>query len=93
MMHLGRLRLLSELSVLGTISAVAEAVRLTRPAVSRQLDPRATILPRKKMRLFVLSAAVYGSAFGENRITHRITPWWQMPVDRSGTRGPCPYSC
>ena len=38
MLHLGRLRLLHELSVLGTISAVAEAVHLTRPAVSQQLD-------------------------------------------------------
>ncbi|CAJ0779949.1 HTH-type transcriptional regulator HdfR [Ralstonia psammae] len=37
MLHLGRLRLLHELSVLGTISAVAEAVHLTRPAVSQQL--------------------------------------------------------
>ena len=38
MLHLARLRLLSELSVLGTISAVAETVYLTRPAVSQQLD-------------------------------------------------------
>lgn len=37
MLNLSRLRLLSELSVLGTISAVAEAVHLTRPAVSQQL--------------------------------------------------------
>jgi DNA-binding transcriptional LysR family regulator len=37
MLNLGRLRLLSELSVLGTISAVAEAVHLTRPAISQQL--------------------------------------------------------
>ncbi len=37
MLHLGRLRLLHELSVLGTISAVAEAIGLTRPAVSQQL--------------------------------------------------------
>ena len=32
------LRLLSELSVLGTISAVAETVHLTRTAVSQQLN-------------------------------------------------------
>ncbi|RDU97203.1 LysR family transcriptional regulator [Trinickia dinghuensis] len=37
MLNLSRLRLLHELSVLGTISAVAEAVHLTRPAVSQQL--------------------------------------------------------
>ena len=37
MLHLGRLHLLHELSVLGTISAVAEAAHLTRPAVSQQL--------------------------------------------------------
>lgn len=37
MLHLGRLHLLHELSVLGTISAVAEAMHLTRPAVSQQL--------------------------------------------------------
>ncbi|ATP47705.1 LysR family transcriptional regulator [Pseudomonas putida] len=37
MLNLGRLKLLSELSVLGTVSAVAEAVHLTRPAVSQQL--------------------------------------------------------
>ncbi|CAN7372590.1 LysR family transcriptional regulator [Pseudomonas sp. Pseusp16] len=37
MLNLNRLHLLSELSVLGTISAVAEAVHLTRPAVSQQL--------------------------------------------------------
>ena len=38
MLHLARLRLLSELAVLGTISAVAETVHLTRPAVSQQLS-------------------------------------------------------
>ncbi len=38
MLNLGRLHLLHELSVLGTISAVAEAVHLTRPAVSQQLS-------------------------------------------------------
>lgn len=38
MLHLARLRLLSELSVLGTISAVADTVHLTRPAVSQQLN-------------------------------------------------------
>jgi DNA-binding transcriptional LysR family regulator len=37
MLNLGRLHLLHELSVLGTVSAVAEAVHLTRPAVSQQL--------------------------------------------------------
>jgi DNA-binding transcriptional LysR family regulator len=37
MLNLSRLRLLSELSVLGTISAVADAVHLTRPAISQQL--------------------------------------------------------
>jgi DNA-binding transcriptional LysR family regulator len=37
MLNLSRLHLLHELSVLGTISAVAEAVHLTRPAVSKQL--------------------------------------------------------
>lgn len=37
MLNLGRLHLLAELSVLGTITAVAEAVHLTRPAVSQQL--------------------------------------------------------
>ena len=37
MLNLPRLHLLSELSVLGTIAKVAEAVNLTRPAVSQQL--------------------------------------------------------
>lgn len=37
MLNLSRLHLLSELSVLGTIARVAEAVKLTRPAVSQQL--------------------------------------------------------
>lgn len=37
MLNLSRLHLLSELSVLGTIAKVAEAVNLTRPAVSQQL--------------------------------------------------------
>ncbi|CAB3777172.1 LysR family transcriptional regulator [Paraburkholderia caffeinilytica] len=37
MLNLSRLHLLHELSVLGTVSAVAEAVHLTRPAVSQQL--------------------------------------------------------
>jgi DNA-binding transcriptional LysR family regulator len=36
-LNFDRLRLLHELSVLGSISAVAEAVHLTRPAVSKQL--------------------------------------------------------
>jgi DNA-binding transcriptional LysR family regulator len=36
-LNLSRLHLLHELSVLGTISAVADAVHLTRPAVSKQL--------------------------------------------------------
>lgn len=38
MLNLDRLRLLQQLSVLGTISAVADAVHLTRPAVSKQLS-------------------------------------------------------
>lgn len=37
MLNLSRLHLLSELAVLGTIAKVAEAVNLTRPAVSQQL--------------------------------------------------------
>jgi DNA-binding transcriptional LysR family regulator len=37
MLNLSRLNLLSELAVLGTIAKVAEAVNLTRPAVSQQL--------------------------------------------------------
>ncbi|MFT3816218.1 MAG: LysR family transcriptional regulator [Rubrivivax sp.] len=37
MLNLSRLHLLSELAVLGTIAKVAEAVHLTRPAVSQQL--------------------------------------------------------
>ena len=37
MLNLSRLHLLTELSVLGTIAKVAEAVNLTRPAVSQQL--------------------------------------------------------
>lgn len=37
MLNLTRLRMLQELSVLGTISAVADAMSLTRPAVSQQL--------------------------------------------------------
>lgn len=37
MLSLPRLHLLSELAVLGTIAKVAEAVNLTRPAVSQQL--------------------------------------------------------
>jgi len=38
MLNLSRLKLLSELAVLGTIGKVAEAVNLTRPAVSQQLS-------------------------------------------------------
>lgn len=38
MLNLSRLHLLTELSVLGTIAKVAEAVNLTRPAVSQQLN-------------------------------------------------------
>jgi DNA-binding transcriptional LysR family regulator len=37
MLNLSRLQLLHELSVLGTITAVAQAMNLTRPAVSQQL--------------------------------------------------------
>lgn len=37
MLNLSRLHLLSELAVLGTIAKVADAVNLTRPAVSQQL--------------------------------------------------------
>lgn len=37
MLNLSRLHLLSELAVLGTIAKVADAVKLTRPAVSQQL--------------------------------------------------------
>lgn len=37
MLNLWRLQLLKELAVLGTMSAVAEALNLTRPAVSQQL--------------------------------------------------------
>ncbi len=37
MLNLSRLQLLHELSVLGTITAVARAMNLTRPAVSQQL--------------------------------------------------------
>ncbi|TAA50793.1 LysR family transcriptional regulator [Shinella sp. JR1-6] len=38
MLNLSRLQLLHELSVLGTISAVARSLNLTRPAVSQQLS-------------------------------------------------------
>ncbi|WP_374527282.1 LysR family transcriptional regulator [Acinetobacter sp.] len=38
MINIGRLRLLYELSILGSITAVAKAVHLTRPAVSQQLS-------------------------------------------------------
>src|ERR1700752_2605366 len=38
MLNLWRLHMLCELSVLGTISAVAETLKLTRPAVSQQLS-------------------------------------------------------
>ena len=61
MLHLGRLRLLHELSVLGTISAVAEAVHLTRPAVSQQLaqleDDLETVLIERSGRGVQLTPA------------------------------------
>ena len=38
MLHLARLRLLSELLILRTIFAEADTVHLTRPAVSQQLS-------------------------------------------------------
>lgn len=37
MINLNRLRLLHELSILGTITAVAQSLHLTRPAISQQL--------------------------------------------------------
>lgn len=61
MLNLSRLHLLQELSVLGTISAVAEAVHLTRPAVSQQLaqleDDLETILIERSGRGVQLTPA------------------------------------
>lgn len=61
MLNLSRLRLLHELSVLGTISAVADAVHLTRPAVSQQLaqleDELETVLIERSGRGVQLTPA------------------------------------
>lgn len=75
MLNLGRLRLLHELSVLGTISAVAEAVHLTRPAVSQQLaqleDELETVLIERSGRGVQLTPA-------GRRLVARATDLFQL---------------
>lgn len=61
MLNLSRLRLLSELSVLGSIAKVAEVVGLTRPAVSQQLalleQETGTVLFERSVRGVTLTTA------------------------------------
>ncbi|MDR5832364.1 LysR family transcriptional regulator [Caballeronia sp. LP006] len=75
MLNLSRLRLLHELSVLGTISAVADAVHLTRPAVSQQLaqleDELETVLIERSGRGVQLTPA-------GRRLVARATDLFQM---------------
>ncbi|RQT14903.1 LysR family transcriptional regulator [Burkholderia contaminans] len=75
MLNLSRLRLLHELSVLGTISAVADAVHLTRPAVSQQLaqleDELDTVLIERSGRGVQLTPA-------GRRLVARATDLFQM---------------
>lgn len=75
MLNLLRLRLLHELSVLGTISAVAEAVHLTRPAVSQQLaqleDELDTVLIERSGRGVQLTPA-------GRRLVARATELFEM---------------
>jgi DNA-binding transcriptional LysR family regulator len=78
MLNLSRLHLLHELSVLGTISAVAEAVHLTRPAVSQQLaqleDDLETILIERSGRGVQLTPA-------GRRLVARATGLFEMVAD------------
>ncbi|MBB4519695.1 DNA-binding transcriptional LysR family regulator [Paraburkholderia fungorum] len=78
MLNLSRMRLLHELSVLGTISAVAEAVHLTRPAVSQQLslleDELDTILIERSGRGVQLTPA-------GRRLVARATALFEMVED------------
>ncbi|WP_028206913.1 LysR family transcriptional regulator [Paraburkholderia nodosa] len=75
MLNLSRLRLLHELSVLGTISAVADAVHLTRPAVSQQLaqleDELETVLIERSGRGVQLTPA-------GRRLVARATELFEM---------------
>lgn len=70
MLNLTRLKLLHELSVLGSISSVAAAMNITRPAVSQQLS----LLERETgTALFERSAkGVRLTAAGE-RMVHRVS--------------------
>ncbi|WP_229758088.1 LysR family transcriptional regulator, partial [Paraburkholderia caffeinilytica] len=78
MLNLSRLHLLHELSVLGTISAVAEAVRLTRPAVSQQLaqleEELETVLIERSGRGVQLTPA-------GRRLVARATGLFEMVAD------------
>jgi len=78
MLNLSRLHLLHELSVLGTISAVAEAIHLTRPAVSQQLaqleDDLETILIERSGRGVQLTPA-------GRRLVARATGLFEMVAD------------
>jgi DNA-binding transcriptional LysR family regulator len=75
MLNLSRLHLLHELSVLGTISAVADAVHLTRPAVSQQLalleDELETVLIERSGRGVQLTPA-------GRRLVARATDLFQL---------------
>ncbi|QCP52194.1 LysR family transcriptional regulator [Trinickia violacea] len=75
MLNLSRLHLLHELSVLGTISAVADAVHLTRPAVSQQLaqleEELETVLIERSGRGVQLTPA-------GRRLVARATDLFQM---------------
>lgn len=78
MLNLKRLHLLRELSVLGTISAVAEAQGLTRPAVSAQL---ALLEKECKARLFERGGrGIVLTPVGE-RLANRADTLLQLAVD------------
>ncbi len=78
MLNLWRLHLLRELSILGTISAVADALGLTRPAVSQQL---ALLEKEAKTTLFERSPRGAKLTPAGQRLAVRVTDLFEMVED------------
>jgi len=84
MLNLSRLRMLHDLSLLGTISAVAASLKLTRPAVSQQLKQleceAGTALFERTGRTVRLTAA-------GRRLTRRTSTLFELVEDMEAELG------
>ena len=88
MLNLSRLHLLCELAVLGTIARVAEAVNLTRPAVSQQLatleEEIGAVLFERSGRGVKLTAAGHGLVAQAGRLLELVN---EIETDFATARG------